>query len=642
MKLPEFQETQGLPPEVDTLKHHALQLLVERERERMAFRRQTWWELSAVLAARREPPAPGFPARVTSLSERPQPPAAQTALPAVPRAQASVPLVDEASAVDLRHRLELASFQVVGRTVTPFELQPAPPLTTTTLLHEANTSLGWSPRQTLRAGTWLAENGFLTSVRTASTFLPAETAAAIRLVAKKLFGADHVARARRTFGTASDSSPDAPSAGAIRPIDVGQLASALRSRLFGAELLLYDLIWKHTLATQMTAAHGQRVTLTIEARLANEEAVRFTSDEQTIEHRSFLRAFDDRAAAAEAITPRLLDVTLGEVVDCRSLEASEHTSRPPARYTEASLSEDLAAATGSHAERCVNAIDDLVHEHHSCCLRGQELLPTWRAFATAHDTDDAIELAGGFLVRITAEGPRLEDADGRQMLLPPEETLAPDELTSTKCGELLARTERDKPLGQCPTTGLPVYVRAGRFGTYVQLGDVDNSTQTTRTVSLLAGMSRDTLTLATALQLLELPRILGPHPDHGLNITACNGRFGPYIASGPESRSLPPELSPLDVTLEQAIDLLKQAKLTEDDAHPSPKTLGESPVTQKPVVLRNGRFGPYVSDGVTNASIPKDADPESVSLQDALRLLEARAGSRRARPRSRRRSRLDL
>jgi DNA topoisomerase-1 len=228
-------------------------------------------------------------------------------------------------------------------------------------------------------------------------------------------------------------------------------------------------------------------------------------------------------------------------------------------------------------------------------------------------------------VRVGRYGPFIEQGE-RKASLP--EDLAPDELTLAKAEELLARaTQAEEPLGICPTTHKPVYLKIGRFGPYVQRGTAEDD-EKPQNASLLKGMRPEDVTLEVALRLLSLPRELGTHPETSEPVVAHNGRFGPYIKSGSETRSLPADVSPLDVTLEQALELLKQPKQVRRGfgAPKEPlKVLGESPITKEPVQLREGRYGLYVADGVTNASLPKGMTPDELTLPAALDLLAARA-----------------
>ena len=226
-------------------------------------------------------------------------------------------------------------------------------------------------------------------------------------------------------------------------------------------------------------------------------------------------------------------------------------------------------------------------------------------------------------VRVGRYGPFIEQGDRRASL---HERIPPDELTLAVALEMLDKAaQSDHPLGIDPQTGLPVYLRTGRFGPYVQRGD-SHADEKPQNASLLKGMAPDDVTLEVALDLLRLPRTLGPQPGSDQPVVAYNGRFGPYVKCGNETRSLPAELSPLAVTLEQALAMLAQPKTRRSDARREPiKTFDASPLTGKPLQLLVGRYGPYVTDGVTNASLTRGTVPEEVTFEYALNLLKVRA-----------------
>jgi DNA topoisomerase-1 len=669
----------------------AVRLLVDRERARMAFRSGTWWDLSAVFAAQQQS-APGFDARLATLAGRPLAKGSDFDSTTGQLKNDRAVLLDEAAALDLRNRLEKASFAVAGREDKPFTQRPSPPFTTSSLQQEANRKCGFTARRTMQVAQSLYENGHITYMRTDSTTLAAEAVTAVRKTVEHLYGGDHLPASPRTYRTKVANAQEAHEA--IRPAGTDMpTPESLRGRVDADGLRLYELIWKRTIACQMADARGQQTTLTVEASMEDGSKATFTTGGKTIEFAGFLRAYvegsDDPAADLADKETILPPLNVGDVVDCRSLEAASHTTQPPARYTEATLTRALEEK-GIGRPSTYAATIDTIQRREYCRKRGNALVPTWVGFAvcqllehnlpalidyafTAQMEDDldaisrgegekvaylkkfyfgngraglkdmlaesiedidprkasSITVTDDVVVRVGRYGPFIEDAEGRRASLPPEDTLPPDELTSAKCEELLLQAAKgDEPLGECPKTGLPVYAKNGRFGPYVQLGAPEEGGPKPKSSSLLKGMSLETLDLATALRLLELPRTLGNHPESSKEITALNGRYGPYITCDGDSRSLPAELSPLDVTLEQAVDLLKQPKLRGKRAAPAAlKTLGDSPVTEKPVVLRDGRYGPYVNDGETNASIPKGTDPDGVTLEDALALLAARAAA---------------
>jgi DNA topoisomerase-1 len=680
----------------------AVRLLVDRERARMAFRSGTWWDLTAVFAsqaggsqaggAAASGQAAGFESRLATLDGRPLARGSDFDPSTGSLKNDRVVLLDESDAVALRNRLETATFAVSGREDKPFTQRPSPPFTTSSLQQEANRKCGFTARRTMQVAQSLYENGHITYMRTDSTTLADEAVTAIRRTVSQLYGSDHLPSSPRTYRTKVANAQEAHEA--IRPAGTDMpTPESLRGRIDSDGLRLYELIWKRTIACQMADATGQQTTLTVEAKLADGSRATFTTGGKTIEFAGFLRAYvegsDDPAADLADKETLLPPLAVGDAVDCRSLEAASHTTQPPARYTEATLTRALEEK-GIGRPSTYAATIDTIQRREYCRKRGNALVPTWVGFAvcqllernlpalvdyafTAQMEDDldaisrgegekvaylrqfyfgngraglkdmlaesiedidprkasSIPVTDDVVVRVGRYGPFIEGADGRRASLPGEDKLAPDELTAEKCEELLTQAAKgDEPLGHCPKTGLPVYAKNGRFGPYVQLGDPVEGGPKPKSSSLLKGMTLETLDLPTALRLLELPRTLGTNPESGKEITALNGRYGPYITCDGDSRSLPPELSPLDVTLDQAVELLKQPKVRGKRAAPAAlKTLGDSPVTGKPVGLREGRYGPYVSDGETNASIPKGSDPEGITLDEALALLAARASA---------------
>jgi DNA topoisomerase-1 len=380
-------------------------------------------------------------------------------------------------------------------------------------------------------------------------------------------------------------------------------------------------------------------------------------------------------------------------LNCEQLDGKSHTTQPPARYTEASLTrtlEDLGIGRPS----TYASIIDTIQAREYAVKRGNALVPTWIAFSVAklmelhlpnlidyqftarmeddldaisrgeaeslaylkafyfgngqpglkqqldHKVDEVdardisripiceLEIDGKseqIFARVGRYGPFIEHG-GRRASIPDD--VAPDELTAEKVQALLAQAaQAEEPLGVCPETGKPVFLKAGRFGPYVQRGTPDDD-EKPRNASLLKGMTIEEVDLATALKLLSIPRDLGPDPKSGESVMAFNGRYGPYVKCGDETRSLPPEQSPLDVTLQQAIELLAQPKKARrgfGQAREPIKFFDESPITKEKVQLFEGRYGPYVTDGETNASLPKGTSVEDLKFDDALNLLAARA-----------------
>jgi DNA topoisomerase-1 len=401
--------------------------------------------------------------------------------------------------------------------------------------------------------------------------------------------------------------------------------------------------------------------------------------------RAYVEGADDPDAELEDQERHLPPLAEGDAVGVEALDPKGHTTQPPARYTEATLIkalEEMGVGRPSTYASIIGTIQDRGY----VWKKGSALVPSFVAFSvvglleqhfgklvdygfTASMEDELDEIAGGteeaipwlrrfyfgngesglktmvserlgeidareinsipigkgsdgedLVVRVGRYGPYLQRGEDRASV---PEDMAPDELTIEKAEELLAAPSGDRLLGTDPETGLPVLARAGRYGPYVQLGEMDaTSKEKAPTSSLLKDMDLDTITLEDALRLLTLPRVVGVDPADGEPITAQNGRYGPYISKGKESRSLETEAQLFTVTLDEALALLAQPKLRGRRAAAPPlRELGQDPTTEKPIVLKEGRFGPYVTDGETNVSLPRGESVEGITPERAVELL---------------------
>lgn len=671
----------------------AVRLIVERERSRMEFRSATYWDLDATFLT---PSQETFTASLVSVDGRRIPAGKDFDAATGKLKEEGFLLLDEAAAQSLVARLRGAEFRVTAVERKPYRTQPAAPFTTSTMQQEANRKLGFTAKRTMQAAQSLYENGHITYMRTDSTNLARVAIDAARDLVRSEYGAEFLPSSPRIYASKVKNAQEAHEA--IRPAGHPfKLPESLRSVLNPDEFKLFEMIWKRTIASQMEDARGFRTTITVEGGGAV-----FRVSGKTIDFPGFLRAYVEGSdnpqaelADKETVLP---SVEERQAVTCRSLQANDHTTQPPARYTEASLTRKLEEM-GIGRPSTYASIIDTIQQRDYVFKKGGALVPTWVAFAvtrlleehlgtlvdyqfTAQMEDflDAIsrqeaeqvsyltrfyfgdEQAGGheglkeqlsqkereidprlmsrFVVgtptsgphqqeiclRVGKYGPFLEQGD-RKASIP--DGMAPDELTIEKSLELLEQgTQVEQPLGICPQTHKPVYVKVGRFGPYVQLGDAEDE-EKPKNASLLKGMDPAHLTLDVALRLLALPREVGLHPESQEPIVASNGRFGPYIKCGAETRSLPASLSPLDVTLEQALSLLAVPK-TRGGRRGTPEALQSfenSPVTGQPVKLLSGRYGLYVTDGVTNASLPKGATAEELTLPIALQLLADRAAA---------------
>lgn len=666
----------------------AVRLIVERERERMAFVSATYWDLIGTFAT---PRSETFDAALMSCEGR-SIPATRDFDPSTGKLKdPKLLLLDEAGAHALATRLRNATFTVTSLDDKPYTSKPYPPFTTSTLQQEANRKLGFTARRTMQVAQSLYENGHITYMRTDSTNLANVAIDAARDLVGKQYGKEFLPDEARVYRTKVKNAQEAHEA--IRPAGHPfEVPEALRNDLSPDEFKLFDLIWKRTIASQMADARGRRITIQIEGGGAV-----FQVGGKTIDFPGYLRAYvegadDPQAELADRETV-LPSVEVGQRLTCRDLVSKDHSTQPPARFNEATLTRTLEEM-GIGRPSTYAAIIDTILAREYVFKKANALVPTWTAFAVSQllevhlpalvnygftaqmeDDLDAIsrgesehvaylrrfyfgngkpglkqqttakieeidaaavnriplgnpreraELAEPINVRVGRFGPFLEQGDKRASL---PDGFPPDELTIAKAKEFLAQaSQAEAPLGVCPETNKPVYLKIGRFGPYVQRGNPDDE-EKPQNASLLKGMKPEDVDLPTALRLLTLPRTLGTHATIGQPIVAFNGRFGPYVKCGDETRSLPAGMSPLEVTFEQAVELLAQPKkMRKFGRSKEPlKVFGESPVTKQPVQLLEGRFGQYLTDGVTNATVPKGTVVEEMTAELAFEILANRA-----------------
>ncbi|MEX2168060.1 MAG: type I DNA topoisomerase [Pirellulales bacterium] len=663
----------------------AVRLIVDRERERMAFVSAIWWDvlgkfaksdgkqLEATLMSvdgRRIPVGKDFDPRTGKLKND------------------EYLLLDGDQAQALVQRVASGEFRVTNIEDKPYSTRPYPPFTTSTLQQEANRKMGFTARRTMQVAQSLYENGHITYMRTDSTNLANVAIEDARRLVAAEYGDKYLPAEPRLYRSKVKNAQEAHEA--IRPAGHPfELPEAVRSQLNDDEFKLFQLIWKRTIASQMADSHGRRIIITIEG-----SGCVFQVSGKTIDFAGYLRAYvegSDDPQAELADQERVLpSVEVGEQLKCLELLPKEHATQAPSRYSEAALTKALEER-GIGRPSTYASIIDTIQARNYVFKKGGALVPTWVAFAvvklmedhlkslvdyefTAQMEDDLDAISRGerqsleyletfyfgngkpglkkqlehkvdeidargvsriligkapdgqeVFVRVGRYSPFVELGE-RTASLP--EDLPPDEVTLAKALELLEQAAQgDEPLGTCPETGKPVYLKVGRFGPYVQRGTPEDE-EKPQNASLLKGMTPENVDLETALKLLTLPRTLGSHPQNGEPIVAHNGRFGPYVKWGEETRSLPGGVSPIEVTLNEAIALLAQPKARgrQGAAKKEPlKVFDNSPVTGNPVQLLDGRYGPYVSDGVTNASLPKGEPPDELTLNAALNLLATRA-----------------
>jgi DNA topoisomerase I len=649
----------------------ATRLVVDRERERMKFVAAGYWDITATFD-------PGsFTARLAAVDGKRVAQGRDFGQDGALKTADAVQLTED-DVRGLAQALAGAAFRVASVEEKPYTRRPAPPFMTSTLQQEASRKLRLSSQQTMRVAQRLYENGYITYMRTDSTTLSESALTAARAQARELYGADAVPAEPRRYERKVRNAQEAHEA--IRPAgDRFRTPDEVRRELSAEEHKVYDLIWKRTVASQMADARGQTVSVRIAADEPNAE---FSTAGTVITFRGFLLAYEEgrdepSGDAEEKVLPPLHE---GDTLDASALDPEGHSTSPPARFTEASLVKALEER-GIGRPSTYAAIMGTILDRGYVRKQGQALVPEFLAFSvvqllerhfprlvdyqfTARMEDDLDEIASGeearsawlqrfyfgsdgddglkkqvegrldeidarevntvelpgtdIVVRVGKYGPYLERGGDRQTL-PPD--VAPDELTAERAEEILAQGNQEHELGVDPESGHTIALRAGRYGPYVT--EVLDGDEKPRTASLFKSMSPETLTLEDALRLLTLPRPLGE--SDGEEVVAANGRYGPYVKKGKESRSLDTEEQLFSITLEEALAKLAEPKQGGRRAAAPPlKELGDDPVSGKPVVLKEGRFGPYVTDGETNASLRAGDSIESVTPERAAELLQAR------------------
>jgi len=546
----------------------------------------------------------------------------------------------------------------------------------------------------------LYENGYITYMRTDSTTLSDTAVAAARRQAGELYGAEYVPDAPRVYASKVKNAQEAHEA--IRPAG-DNFRTPAQTGLTGDQFRLYELIWMRTIASQMKDAVGQSVSIRLGGPASDDRDVVFSASGRVITFHGFLKAYvestDDAEDTRDDQESRLPNLSEGSSVSAAALKAVGHETKPPARFTEASLISELEKREIGRPSTYASIIGTILNRGY-VYKKGTALVPAWLAFsvirllerhferlvsyeftavmedvldeiANGHknlETElgefyfgsdrveglkrlvselgdiDAKELAtfpvakpdgtpSGIDLRVGRYGPYVEDttADTSDDSPLPRanvpEDLPPDELTEEKARELLANPAgAEKELGTDPDSGYPIVARNGRYGPYVTevLPEDAPKKAKARTGSLFKTMTLDTVTLEDALRLLSLPRVVGTDAE-GVEITAQNGRYGPYLKKGTDSRSLTTEEQLFSITVDEALAIYAQPKQRGRAAAAPPlKELGNDPVSGGPVVVKAGRFGEYVTDGEYNATLRKDDTVESITLERAAELLAER------------------
>jgi DNA topoisomerase-1 len=658
----------------------ALRLLVEREIERIAFRESNFWDLSAKFKKGSDV----FDAVLTHINDK-RVATGKDFDPKTGKLISDAIHLDEAAVNKLLGAIKNKDAKVKSVETKPFTQKPAPPFVTSTLQQEGSRKLGFSARRTMQIAQNLYENGFITYMRTDSTSLSSEAIEGARNLIESEFGRDFLPSSPREYKTKVKNAQEAHEA--IRPAGSSFASpSEVKSKLGLEAFRLYELIWKRTLACQMKDAEGTRVSVSIGLDNTNFRASGKTISFPGF-LRAYVEGSDDPEAELGDMEKILPPLKEGEDVDIESLSPVSHTTQPPARFTEGSLIKELERL-GIGRPSTWATIVDVVLSRDYAFKKGTALVPTFLAMGvvrllkdhftnlldyefTASLEDDLDSISRGekdyldYLnkfyngnghpglktlvtkgeeeidprvvcglplgkkedgtlveVRIGKYGTFLSDGTNRVSL---PEDMAPDELTIEKAIITLADAAKGPTaLGEHPELKKPIFVKKGRFGPYIQLGADDDEEK--RNCSFINPITPENVTLEDAVALLSLPKTLGKHPETNEDIVVANGRFGPYVKSGKDTRSIPSDINPLTLDFEGALKILAMEKRRGRASAPATlKELGEHPDSKLKLVVKSGRYGPYVTDGTLNASIPKGQDPESLTIEEAVTLLAARA-----------------
>lgn len=714
----------------------ATRIIVQRERDRMAFRSASYWDIVAQLDASvsdANAAPPTFAARLTSVDGLRVATGRDFDSLGQLRKADEVVVLDEARATELAGGLRGAQLSVASVEEKPYTRRPYAPFMTSTLQQEAGRKLRFSSERTMSIAQRLYENGYITYMRTDSTTLSQSAISAARNQARQLYGDEYVSPSPRQYTRKVKNAQEAHEA--IRPAgETFATPDAVRRELDGDEFRLYELIWQRTVASQMADARGTTLSLRINGQstaAGTSTEVVFSASGRTITFAGFLKAYVetvDELAGGEAddAESRLPQLTQGQRLDVLELTPDGHSTNPPARYTEASLVkalEELGIGRPSTYSSIIKTIQDRGYVH----KKGSALVPSWVAFAVTglleqhfgrlvdydftaamedeldaiaagneqrtnwlnnfyfggeHGVADSVARSGGLkklvgvnlegidarevnsiklfdddqgrpvYVRVGKNGPYLErtivgeDGEPKPQRANLNDSLTPDELTLEVAEQLFATPQEGRSLGVDPETGHEIVAKDGRYGPYVtevlpepppEEGPDGGSAAPAkkgkkptgpkpRTGSLLRTMDLQTITLEDALKLLSLPRVVGVDPQTGEEITAQNGRYGPYLKRGTDSRSLATEEQMFTITLDEALKIYAEPKRRgrQGAAAPPLRELGTDPASGKPMVVKDGRFGPYVTDGETNASLRKGDDVATITDERAAELLADR------------------
>ncbi|MEQ1877732.1 MAG: type I DNA topoisomerase [Bdellovibrionia bacterium] len=660
----------------------AVKLICERELERMRFKKADYWSVSAELTKGSNP----FEARILSLKDRRiaigkdfDPETGEI----VSDKQKEVLRLDEKQANQLKKDLLKEDWRVVEVEEKPVSRKPAPPFITSTLQQEANRKLGMGAKEAMRVAQSLYEQGFITYMRTDSVSLSEQAVKAARASIEVLYGKEYLPPAPRTF-THKQPKGAQEAHEAIRPAGT-VFVSPEKTKLKAVELKLYELIWKRTVACQMVDSKQKQVSV----RLKAGDAI-FAASGMTIEFPGFLKAYEEgRDDAEDDKGQKLPALKEGDKIACQNLIANAHETKPPARFTEASLIQTMEKEGIGRPSTYAPTIGTIVDRGYVRKI-GPALSPTFTALVvnkmlsrylpqyvdtnfTSKMEDSLDEISGGELEMVEYLKTIYSGKNGLEAQVKKQEkTIDADEARSIKFDALpgydvrvgrygayicrMDKTTKEEvcaslpegqapadvsvqvveklieqkihgadALGKDPGTGKPIYVLTGRFGPYVQLGDVGNEKEKVKRVSIPPHILPETVDMKISLELLSLPKTLGAHPGTSKDVKVGLGRFGPFVVHDGDYRSVPKTENFLDTTFERAMELLSQPKKGRGRAS-ALKELGAHPKDGEKISVFNGKYGPYIKWGKVNVSLPEDQKPESVTLAQALKLIDAKDG----------------
>jgi len=576
-------------------------------------------------------------------------------------------------AEELIKNFESSAWKIDSVETKPYKTKPVAPFITSTLQQAANNKLGFGARQTMGVAQKLYENGYITYMRTDSITLSSQAIEAARSLILDEYGKEYLPAKPRVFKSKVKNAQEAHEA--IRPAgNVFQTPASVKSKLTDEQFKLYDLIFKRTIASQMEDAKMLRTTI----KVGNGAAI-FQANGKVVEFPGFLKAYNIEATVKKDVSELsedkiLPEVKEGEKAEFTAPEVKSHATKPPARYTEASLVKELEAR-GIGRPSTYASIIDTIQRRNYVYKQGKALVPTFVAFAVValleqyfaklvdmeftakleEDLDDisrgegdrlkylktfyfgtkelvgleklveadidaksvcTIPIEGSEInVRIGPFGPYLE-AGEKKVSLPAG--IAPDEVKADKAAELIEKGKSiGESLGKDPETGKDIFAKEGRFGPYIQLGEPEEGGNKPKMKGLPPGVTLDDVDLAMAIKIVALPKKMGIFEKNEKEIVVDIGRYGPYVKAGTETRSIPKDMNVLDLTLEEAITLLNTEKKGRGSAASALKEFEKDPS----IKVMNGRYGPYVKQGKVNASVPKGVDAEKLTLKQALDLI---------------------